>query len=212
MAALAVEKRSLGALGRMGIVAGMHVAVVLLVANSLGLVPSIKSAEPLIGTVLDEPRPPDDPPPIPSDARSVLADNQRVVLPKPDDAPTETDDRNAIGADLVDARELPIFGGEPVHEALVSVRRDPAHPLTQPAYPAAMIRGNNEGVVELEVFVQPDGRVTDARIVQSSGFDAFDRATLDEAKRRWRLLPAMRDGVPYPQWARQRVVFKLVNR
>ena len=48
MAAVAVEKRSLGALGRMGIVAGMHVAVVLLVANSLGLVSKGIDTEPMI--------------------------------------------------------------------------------------------------------------------------------------------------------------------
>lgn len=211
MAAVMVEKRSLGALGRMGVVAGMHVAVVLLVANSLGLVPSLTESKPMVTRFYEDPLPIDDPPP--ATVGVVELADTRVVLPAPDQAPVDADDSGAIGAELVPPDGLRIV--EPPQApraALIAVRQDPAHPLTQPDYPAAMIRGNNEGVVELEVFVQPNGRVSDARILKSSGFDAFDRATLDEAKRRWRLLPATRDGVPYPQWARQRVVFKLVNR
>ena len=53
-----------------------------------------------------------------------------------------------------------------------------------------------------------DGNVSDARIVRSSGYDDFDRATLREA-RSWRMLPAMRGEEPFAQWHRLRVVFKL---
>jgi len=210
MAAVTLEKRSLGALGRMGIVAGMHVAVVLLVANSLGLVPSIVSNGPMIATVHDPEIIIDEAPKVTYSGEDLS--RKEVLLPKPDDAATETDDEGAITGKLVRPEDLRIERPLEPRQAMVAVRQDPAHPLTQPPYPAPMIRGNNEGVVELEVFVQPDGRVSDARIVKSSGFEAFDRATLDEARRRWRLLPATRDGVPYPQWARQRVVFRLVNR
>ena len=64
----------------------------------------------------------------------------------------------------------------------------------------------------MEVYVQPDGRVGDARIVQTSGYEAFDRTTLNEAKRKWRLQPATRDGTAVPQWYRTRVGFKLTNQ
>ena len=210
MAAVTVEKGSLGALGRMGIVAGMHVAVVLLVANSLGLVPSIVKTEPMITTIEHEEPIVDEPEKVSYDGESLTP--RDVELVKPENAAVETDDEGAITGKLVRPEDLRTDGPVEPRQTLVAVRQDPTHPLTQPPYPAPMIRGNNEGVVELEVFVQPDGRVSDARIVKSSGFEAFDRATLDEARRRWRLLPATRDGVPYPQWARQRVVFKLVNR
>ena len=209
--AVVVEKRSLGALGRMGIVAGMHVAVVLVVAKSLGLVPSMVTADPMITTFPDDPPVVDEPTKVTYNGDSLTT--REVELVKPDDPATEADDEGALTGKLVRPEDVRTVGTvEPPRQNLVAVRQDPAHPLTQPPYPAPMIRGNNEGVVELEVFVQPDGRVSDARIVKSSGFEAFDRATLDEARRRWRLLPAMRDGVPYPQWARQRVVFRLVNR
>lgn len=209
--AAVVEKRSLSALGRMGIVAGMHVAVVLLVANGLGLVPTIKGVDPIVGTFIDEPRPIDELPPVTVGAGEPT--DTRVILPAPEEVQMDVDDSRAIGAELVPPEALRVL--EPrgvVQEALVAARQDPSHPLSQPPYPAPMIRANAEGVVEVEVFVQPDGRVSDARIVKSSGFEAFDRATLEEARRHWRLLPATRDGVPYPQWARQRVVFRLVNR
>jgi hypothetical protein len=35
---------------------------------------------------------------------------------------------------------------------------------------------------------------------------------MEEARRKWRLLPAMRDGEPYAQWHRLRVVFNLKDR
>ena len=54
--------------------------------------------------------------------------------------------------------------------------------------------------------------IGDARIVRSSGYELFDRATLSEARRNWRLLPATRDGEPFAQWYRLRVVFKLKSR
>ena len=57
----------------------------------------------------------------------------------------------------------------------------------------------------------PNGRVGDARIVRSSGFER-STVTLDEARRNWRLLPATRDGEPFAQWHRLRVVFKLKNQ
>jgi hypothetical protein len=40
----------------------------------------------------------------------------------------------------------------------------------------------------------------------------LDQSAVDEAKRRWRLQPATRDGVPFAQWHKLRVVFELRNR
>ena len=55
----------------------------------------------------------------------------------------------------------------------------------------------------------PNGRVGDARVVKSTGFEELDQSAIDEAKRNWRLMPATRDGVPIAQWHRLRVTFKL---
>jgi TonB family protein len=72
-----------------------------------------------------------------------------------------------------------------------------------------MIREGKAGSADVEVYVLPTGRVADARIIRSSGFEELDQSTLAEAKRKWRLLPATRDGVPIAQWHRLRVTFKL---
>jgi protein TonB len=135
-------------------------------------------------------------------------------LPPPEAPPMPADDApDTITANLVPIETVPDGTGSAVVTPEISgVRLDPRRPLSQPDYPPQLIRENAQGSVDVEVFVQPDGRVADARILKSSGYDAFDRNTLDEAKRRWRLVPATRDGVPVPQWYRLRVVFKLKNQ
>ena len=72
-----------------------------------------------------------------------------------------------------------------------------------------MIRAGNTGTADIEVYVLPNGRVGDARIVKSTGFESLDRSAMEEAKRKWRLAPATRDGVPFAQWHRLRVTFRL---
>ena len=94
---------------------------------------------------------------------------------------------------------------------IVSVRADPRHPLTQPMYPPTDQRLGNQGSVDIEIYVLPNGRVGDARVLRSSGFERLDQSALDEARRRWRMLPATRDGEPVAQWHSLRVVFKLKN-
>jgi len=209
MSQVMAERKPLGALARMGIVAGMHVAIVYVVANSLGLVPSIVTPPVIETTVLNEPVVEDPLPP-------VVFEPQRpvITMARPDELPPIFDEprEEVISGVVATPDGIPDTTISRPRETLLGVRSDPRRPLTQPAYPASMIRGNNEGVVDVEVFVQPNGRVADARIVKSSGFEAFDRATLDEARRRWRLLPATRDGTPYAQWHTVRVVFKLENR
>jgi len=211
MSQVMVERKPLGAVARMGVVAGMHVAIIYVVANSLGLVPSLVTPAPIILT--------DTPEPVVVEDRPVVVDyrpqDPMINVVEPEQLPPIADEPRD---DTIVARALPPDGlpdtsvSRTVRETVLGVRSDARHPLTQPAYPASMIRGNNEGVVDVEVFVQPNGRVADARIVKSSGFEAFDRATMEEARRRWRLLPASRDGVPYAQWHTVRVVFKLENR
>jgi periplasmic protein TonB len=101
----------------------------------------------------------------------------------------------------------------PSHEVVVrGPAIDPHSPLTQPPYPAAAIRGGEEGNLALEVLVGADGRVRDARVARSSGFPLLDQAAVDEARRHWRLRPGTRDGVPLEQWYTLKVVFHLENR
>jgi protein TonB len=196
----------------MGLVAAVHVAALFLIARSLGIVPPLSlGPERVVAEVLPPTPAREEPPPIPPDPDLVRPD---VILPAPDVPAVDNSSDLAITAQLRPIDEIPIGPGsnrvQP--DTLVAVRLDPRHPLTQPPYPAAYIRQGIEGNVDVELYVQPNGRIGDARVVRSSGYELFDRAALDEARRNWRMLPATRNGEPYAQWYRLRVVFKLKNQ
>jgi TonB family protein len=197
----------------MGLVAGIHAAALYLIANSLGIVPGI-TVEPkrVIAEFLPDPPRREDPEPVTRDPDYTQRD---VIVPFPDNPEFENDTVNdSIIARRADPDEIPVGPGSAtvVPDKIIGPRNDPRHPLTQPAYPAPYIRAGIEGDVDVEILVQPDGRIGDARIVRSSGHELFDRAALDEARRSWRMLPATRNGEPYAQWYRLRVVFKLKNQ
>ncbi|MBI1852579.1 MAG: energy transducer TonB [Planctomycetes bacterium] len=65
----------------------------------------------------------------------------------------------------------------------------------RPRYPLEAQRNGWQGVVRVRACVARDGSCADARVEESSGFDALDRAALD-AVRRWRFRPATCDGEP----------------
>jgi protein TonB len=211
MAARTAEKRPLGAFGRLSLVAAAHAALLFGIAGGLGIVPGLK-VDPMVTRIIDEPLPP--PPEDPRVREPEFDKQQRLYLPEPEPLPVPPEQTNdAVTAEFFPTGELPRTTGSAVAEPhIFNARPDPRRPLSQPTYPPQLIRENAQGSVDVEVFVQPDGRVGDARIVKGSGYEAFDRNTLDEAKRRWRLVPATRDGVAIPQWYRLRVVFKLKNQ
>ena len=205
------ERRPLGALGRMGMVAGLHVGALYLIAMSLGVVPPLIVTDPPVARLLQP---------------EVQPTVKPEPLPQPEfDPPTLTVTEPAVPPDAFDTSDETIYaeikeGPQVIPEIIptvaesvvVGVRTDSRHPLTQPAYPAIDQRLGNEGFVDLEIYVTPTGRVGDARVLKSTGSATLDQSAIDEAKRRWRLLPATRDGEPVAQWHRLRVVFKLQNR
>lgn len=70
-------------------------------------------------------------------------------------------------------------------------------PLSRPAprYPREALSRNIGGTVRVQVVVSPDGSVERMEMAQSSGDRYLDRAAM-EAVRRWRFIPAMRNGQP----------------
>jgi protein TonB len=203
-----LERRPMGALGRIGVVAGLHVAVIYVVGAGLGITPTLAPTR-MEGTIIPSTEPPDELP-----ERVEPRDfSQRVHVPVPvAPLPDADEETGAIGAEAVpDPVPLPPVDSTP-REVLTAVRQDARYPLTQPPYPMGAVRAEQEGAMEIEVYVLPNGRVGDARVVRSTGHALLDQSALDEAKRRWRLLPATRDGVPYAHWHRLRVVFELRNR
>lgn len=211
MSVHSAHTRPLGALGRMGLVAAIHVGVLFVVAGSFGIIPPL-TPERMVGTIIpSEPKPPDDPQPMPQPR---MTDSPVPFVPQPDiDLEFEVI-QTPITVQTLPPDEIPLGSGSAQVEgpAGTAVRLDSRHPLSQPPYPMSAIRGGHEGSLDLEVYVLANGRVGDARVVRSTGFDALDRSAMDEAKRKWRLAPATRNGEPVPQWHRLRVTFRLNQR
>jgi protein TonB len=192
----------------MGVVAAMHAALLLVLARSFGITPpALFEPDPI---QIDDSPPvmPDDPPPPPANPtfEQTAVNLVLPVDPVPMDNSVDPPPDLTIGTgpDIIQGP-----GSAVAAPVIQGARLDPRRPLSLPVYSASYIRAGIEGSVDVEVFVQPDGRVGDARILRSSGYEQMDRSTLDEAKRRWRLLPATRDGAPFAQWYRLRVKFEL---
>jgi periplasmic protein TonB len=82
--------------------------------------------------------------------------------------------------------------------------------VMQPEYPESAIRREISGRVTVRVKVGKDGRVAAVEIVRSSD-DVFSEATLRHATRKWRFIPATRDGQPEESWREMTVRFELPN-
>jgi len=206
-----VERRSMGALGRMGIVAGAHAVLILLVGRGLGIVPPlVDKPDDLFTRFYEQPVIHDEPPP----AVHPTIENQDIHVPLPEPVPIEMS-TDVIPAMPTEPGRIDIDTGDGPGSATIpkieGVRMDGRRPLSQPRYPAPDTRLGNEGTLDVEVYVLPTGRVGDARIARSSGFERLDQSAIDEAKRNWRLVPATRDGVPFAEWYKVRVTFKLTN-
>jgi protein TonB len=78
----------------------------------------------------------------------------------------------------------------------------------RPAYPSSARKAGWEGCVEIALEVGSDGRVIQARVLSSSGYEILDRAALD-ALSRWRFAPR-RSGSSL-KTIHQEVVFRLEN-
>ena len=135
MAAVAAQRRPLGALGRMSLVAAIHVAVLFAIARSLGIGAPLETPEPLITDIYKETRPPEDIPPPPEPNLRASQDTQ--VLPPPD-LRTVVFEQDVI-TELPpepDFTERTDTGTAVVQPEIIAVRQDPRRPLSKPQYSA----------------------------------------------------------------------------
>ena len=100
---------------------------------------------------------------------------------------------------------------EPAAPPAASVRIDPVpdpKACPQPAYPIPAMRRGMQGVVTLLVAVDAMGRVTQVRLLESSGHGILDRAAQD-AVAEWIFQPATEDGEAVPGAARVPIRFRI---
>ena len=109
---------------------------------------------------------------------------------------------------------------------LVSVHPCPAAPPSVPSmppspprlrsgtigmddYPVAALRAEAEGIVDLSLTVDANGRVSGCTVTASAGHPALDSTTCSLALRRYRFAPATRNGQPVASTYNQRVRWSL---
>ena len=76
-----------------------------------------------------------------------------------------------------------------------------------PDYPPDAVRRRQEGWVEVEFTVSPDGSVTNASVVNANPARVFNAAALS-AVGRWQFKPRMENGKPVEERMRRRIEFK----
>lgn len=67
--------------------------------------------------------------------------------------------------------------------------------LTPPEYPAISRRMGEEGKLVLRVELDENGRIDDAKVINSSGYERLDAAALTAVKS-WQCNPSLRNGQP----------------
>lgn len=75
-------------------------------------------------------------------------------------------------------------------------------------YPTAAMRARQEGWVLVSFTVDPDGKTSGVKVVESQPRHVFDRAAMD-AVERYQFTPAMKSGVAVSSTKQQRIEFKL---
>lgn len=184
----------------------LHLAFGYLLVTSLGhsVVEVLKG--PVAATVIEPPKPLDEPRPLPVPPKFLPPPADRLVLPdiivptaRPN-APIVFDQKPEAPADHPQAASAPV----PVRTAPVI----DARACATPEYPAMAIRAGWEGVVDLEFLIGLDGRVVESRTARSSGHARLDDAARD-ALSLCRFTPGTVDGKPERSWAHLRYNWQL---
>jgi protein TonB len=202
------------------VVAGLHVLVGTLFVHSLSTKKiSLSLPEPLL--VMIEPQPPTPPLPPPEPPKptqqiappDIVIPKQEVVVATPPeptvtavpqtDAPPQPAMPVAAATDAPPATNASANTGQ-MHSAVFA----DANSCALPNYPASAARDGETGTTTLALLVGVDGRVSSARIQQSSGSRVLDRAALN-ALSLCKFKPAMNNGTAEAGWAQMAYVWKL---
>lgn len=191
--------------GPMAAVIGIHVAIVYLLAVSMGVVEAPKFAEPIqVAFIPEQTTQPE--PEIP------------VVKPQIEEiaAPSEVPPPNIQFDDIVvppAETPMPASTSAPLATAATVGQTSQAlktNTRIEPAYPPASRRAGEEGTVRLRVLVDESGRPKDVQVAQTSGFSRLDDAAT-QAVRRWRFQPATDAGRPITVWTQVAITFRLTD-
>jgi periplasmic protein TonB len=198
--------------GLLGIVIGLHVAILLVVLAAKTIVPQIMEI-PLVVDLLQAPevQKPPEAKPLPM-AKPQPVKQPRTPTPK---APTPlieatTSTAPAPSAPVAVPQESHPAPPAPPAEAPIKQARFDADYLKNPApaYPPLSKRMGEEGKVILRVLVNPQGTADNVEIKTSSGSPRLDESA-QKTVRTWKFIPAKRGDEPVQSWVLVPIIFKL---
>jgi protein TonB len=204
------------------VVAGVHVIVGALFVHSLSTKKiSLSLPEPLLVMIEPQTPTPPLPPPEPPKPLQQLAPPD-IVIPKQEVVVAAPPEPTVTAVPQTDALPQPSTPAGTASEAPPAANANAnantgqmhsavfadANSCALPDYPASAARDGATGTTTLALLVGVDGRVSSARIEQSSGSRVLDRAALN-ALSLCKFKPAMNNGAAQAGWARMAYVWKL---
>jgi len=196
---VSVLKRS----GPLAAVFAIHVAIIYLLAVSMGVVEAPKLSQPIEALFIPEPTQPQPEMPVlkpeladiatPTEQPPPEIQFDEVIVPPAETAMPATN--NALAAT----------------EAVGAVARElKTSSRVEPTYPPASRRASEEGTVRLKVLVDETGRPKDVQVAQTSGFARLDDAA-KQAVRRWKFEPATDGSNAITVWTQVAITFRLTD-
>jgi TonB family C-terminal domain len=79
----------------------------------------------------------------------------------------------------------------------------------KPPYPSLSRRLGEEGMVRLNILVNPDGSVARLEVAKSSGYPRLDQSAMHTVQSSWKFEPARQDGRPVAAWVIVPIQFTL---
>jgi periplasmic protein TonB len=152
----------------------------------------------------EAPPPPDKPPPPPPETK---IEPPPVIAPPPivQVAPTVAPPIVSVPTPPppVIHETAPPAPPPPAVSRKLEARGAPSEWVTPEDYPSADLRAENQGTTSFELAVGPDGKATDCRVTNSSGFPSLDAKACQMLVRRARFKPQL-DGNGQPMAATYR--------
>jgi protein TonB len=185
----------------------LHALLLWAIASGLGLKVVQVSENTVEALLLAENKPAAPPPPAPKTPPPPRpATPTPPPTPTPAPLPTPSTNTPAISAPAPAA--APAAPAAPANPVRTSAVRQAGGSCAEPSYPSASRRMEEEGTVTLKFLIGIEGKVKEAVVEKSSGFNRLDEAAKN-ALSKCQFRPGTVDGKPEESWATIRYTWKL---
>jgi len=192
-----------------GFVLLLHVAFIYSLVTALKYRTVEVAPVPIVAKIIEAAKPPSRPPaPLPPPA---FAPPPPPFVPPPEVQIKAPPPPPAQSTAITNVTPVPPPAAPPAspHEPVTVMPHVDLAASREPEYPPASRRLGEQGTVVLDVLIDASGRVTDAKVVRSSGFPRLDQAALEGVKASYHFVPGTIDGKPAPMQYTFRFNWKL---